>query len=155
MKTLSSGKAYEDYYLRQVGQGLPVFAGASRQRGHGIGNLMKGLWRTATPLLAKAGKQALKTGVSVVASGLINPKSNKKKTKPNGWNASSVRTPVRRRSVSKTKKKSPSPRARQNALSANNFRMFSPLNKQTGSGRVTRKKRKTQRRSSRKRDIFQ
>ena len=30
---------FEDYYVRQVSEGLPVFVGARVQRGHGQGSL--------------------------------------------------------------------------------------------------------------------
>jgi hypothetical protein len=48
--------AYEDYYLQQVGHGLPVFVGARVQRGHGIGNVLGGVFRQAVPLLTKGAK---------------------------------------------------------------------------------------------------
>ena len=64
-----SQKWYDDYYMQQVGSGLPVFAGVPRQRGHGIGNVLSGLIRVATPLLKKGavalGKQAAKTGMQI------------------------------------------------------------------------------------------
>ena len=144
-----SGKPYEDYYLQQAGSGLPAFAGSSFQRGHGVGNLLKGLWRYATPLLKKAGKQALKTGVSVVASGIMNPTSGKKNNAPRRRKSKSV-TP---RST-----KTPTPRTRKAYLARMNFKPFSPLNSQTGSGSVRRRKRKPVKRSGKKRtkscDIF-
>lgn len=71
-------KAYENYYLRQVGQGMPVFEGANLQRGYGLGGILSGLLRSAVPLLkpllrqgAKAlGKHAMKTGVSIAQDAL-------------------------------------------------------------------------------------
>ncbi len=63
------GKAYENYYLHQVGHGVPVFEGVNLQRGYGLGGILGGLLRSAVPLLkqgAKAlGKQVLKTGVGI------------------------------------------------------------------------------------------
>ncbi len=35
---------YEDYYLRQSGDGLPVFHGSRGQRGHGIGSVLGGFF---------------------------------------------------------------------------------------------------------------
>ena len=35
----SRSLAYEDYYVRHVGEGLPVFVGARVQRGHGLGSV--------------------------------------------------------------------------------------------------------------------
>ena len=55
---------------RQIGRGIPVFRGATMQRGHGLGSLVKGLFRTATPLLKKGaialGKEALSTGLNIM-----------------------------------------------------------------------------------------
>lgn len=60
---------YDEYYLNQAGNGLPVFIGTKVQRGHGIGNLLSGLFRAATPLLKKGamalGKHALRTGMQI------------------------------------------------------------------------------------------
>ena len=50
----------------QRGHGMPVFSGAAYQRGYGLGRVMKNVMRLATPVLKKAGKQALKRGLSVV-----------------------------------------------------------------------------------------
>ena len=55
-----------------------MFYGARSQKGHGVGNLLKGLWRHATPLLKDAGRQALKTGLTVVTKGILKPKGGKK-----------------------------------------------------------------------------
>lgn len=63
--------SYEDYYVSQAGSGLSVFAGARRQRGHG---LMGGLLRMAAPLvkqgvqtlLKKGARHALQTGLRVL-----------------------------------------------------------------------------------------
>ena len=61
---------YEHYYLQQVGHGLPVFHGSSAQRGHGLGNILGALFRSAVPLLKRGaktlGKEALRTGVEIV-----------------------------------------------------------------------------------------
>ena len=58
---------YGDYYATQAGSGLPVFAGARMQRGHGIGSVLGGLFRSAVPLLKRGvstlGKQALRSGL--------------------------------------------------------------------------------------------
>ena len=67
---------YEAYYLDQSGNGIPVFSGGRGQRGHGLGSLLGGLFRSAMPMikrgLATFGKHALKTGLEIandVASG--------------------------------------------------------------------------------------
>ena len=73
------------------GRGMPVYAGAAYQRGHGLGRVMKNMIRHATPILKQAGSQALKTGISVLAQGVLGnhkqttpqrrkPTKNKKKT---------------------------------------------------------------------------
>lgn len=67
-------RAFVDHYTTQMGGGLPVFAGAPMQRGHGLGNVFRGLARVALPLLKKGatrlGKQALKTGVKIAGDAL-------------------------------------------------------------------------------------
>ena len=55
-----TGEAFKDYYLNQVGNGMPVFVGAAGQRGHGLGNILRGLFRIATPLIKTIGSSALK-----------------------------------------------------------------------------------------------
>jgi hypothetical protein len=61
--------AYEDYYSKQSGSGMPVFQGARTQRGHGLGSILSGFFRSAWPLIqtgAKAfGKQVLRTGLQI------------------------------------------------------------------------------------------
>ena len=60
---------YEDYYIQQSGSGLPVFQGSRGQRGHGLGSMLSGLFRSAVPMikrgLATFGKHALKTGLEI------------------------------------------------------------------------------------------
>ena len=53
------------------GRGMPVYAGAAYQKGHGLGRVMKNIMRHATPILKQAGSQALKTGISVLAKGVL------------------------------------------------------------------------------------
>lgn len=60
---------YETYYLDQSGNGLPVFVGYKGQKGHGLGNVLGGLFRKAMPMIKKGlttfGKHALKTGLEI------------------------------------------------------------------------------------------
>ena len=67
----STRGAYEDYYLRQSGSGLSVFQGSRGQRGHGLGSMLSGLFRSAVPMikrgLATFGKHALKTGLEIAS----------------------------------------------------------------------------------------
>jgi len=62
---------YEDYYLNQSGNGLSVFQGSRGQRGHGLGSMLSGLFRSAVPMikrgLATFGKHALKTGLEIAS----------------------------------------------------------------------------------------
>ena len=62
---------YEDYYIRQSGSGLPVFQGSRGQRGHGLGSMLSGLFRSAVPMLKRGlatfGKHALKTGLEIAS----------------------------------------------------------------------------------------
>lgn len=63
-------QSFNQYYLNQVGSGLPYYSGSTGlQRGHGLGGLIGSLFRTAMPLLKKGaaavGRQALQTGVEI------------------------------------------------------------------------------------------
>jgi hypothetical protein len=67
----ASRAMFEDYYMRQQngGGGMPVFSGARMQKGHGLGNILRGLFRKIVPFIqrnAKAvGTRALKTGMEI------------------------------------------------------------------------------------------
>ena len=67
-------KAPPHIFHRQTGSGIPVFKGAVIQRGHGLGSLVKGLFKSAAPLLKKGalalGKEAMNTGFNVVQDAL-------------------------------------------------------------------------------------
>ena len=60
---------YEDYYVSQSGSGMPCYQGARGQRGHGLGSMLSGLFRSAMPMvksgLAAVGRQALRTGAQI------------------------------------------------------------------------------------------
>jgi len=60
---------YEDYYASQSGSGVPIYQGSPGQRGHGLGSMLSGLFRSAMPMIKRGlaffGKQALKTGLEV------------------------------------------------------------------------------------------
>ena len=74
----------EDYYKTQVGSGLPHFSGSKYQKGHGIGNMLKSVMKTAIPLLKKSGKEIgknlLSTGMDI-ANDVISGKSIKDSSK--------------------------------------------------------------------------
>ena len=66
----ASKHMYETYYADQSGgNGMPYFAGSRGQRGHGLGSLLGGLFRSAMPMikrgLAAFGKHALRTGLTI------------------------------------------------------------------------------------------
>jgi len=66
----ASRHMYEDYYSRQVGGEMPVFAGSRYQRGHGLGSVLGGFFRRfIVPLFKTHGKtlalDALRTGMNV------------------------------------------------------------------------------------------
>jgi len=66
----ASRHMYEDYYSRQVGGEMPVFAGSRYQHGHGLGSVLGGFFRRfIVPLFKTHGKtlalDALRTGMNV------------------------------------------------------------------------------------------
>jgi hypothetical protein len=63
----SSSDIYRQYYLNQAGHGMPVFQGSRGQRGHGIGSVLGGLFRSGLPLLKRAGKQVLKSASNIIS----------------------------------------------------------------------------------------
>ena len=68
---------YERYYHNQCGLGadLPMYGGVPMQRGHGLGNILRGVFKAAVPIVMpllkrgaqKLGNVALNTGKNVVA----------------------------------------------------------------------------------------
>jgi hypothetical protein len=86
-------KAYQDYYIHQVGKGYPVFARRRYQRGHGLGSNFGGLFKAAMPLLKKGAKtlgcEALKTGLNIagdVVQGRNIKQTGKSRLKSTGQN---------------------------------------------------------------------
>jgi len=80
---------YEDYYSRQVGGEIPVFAGSRYQRGHGLGSVLGGIFRRfVVPLFTTHGKtlalDALKTGMDV-AEDVLGGKDNFKESVKNAF----------------------------------------------------------------------
>ena len=63
---------YTDYYVQQSGTGIPIYHGAHTQRGHGLGSILSGLFRSAFPLLKRGlsflGKKALSKGAEIVGN---------------------------------------------------------------------------------------
>ena len=67
----ASRNMYEDYYTNQDGGEMPVFVGTRRQRGHGLGSMLSGLFRTVVmPFLNRNSGalvgNVLKTGAEMV-----------------------------------------------------------------------------------------
>ena len=60
---------YEDYYMNQSENGVNVFQGSRGQRGHGLGSMLSGLFRSAMPMLKRGlaifGRHALRTGAEI------------------------------------------------------------------------------------------
>ena len=52
----ASRALYEDYYTMQSGGEVPVFYGARTQRGHGLGSILGGFFRSALPFLSSGAK---------------------------------------------------------------------------------------------------
>ena len=137
----------------QRGGSMPVFAGAAYQRGYGVGRVMKNMLREATPLLKQAGKQAVKTGLSVVASGILGKRRRRARPIGAGGDAPAAR-PARaaRRRRPAAARARPAPAVRPRAARVAPPRRAGPVRaatrSQTGSGKVRRRKRKVAR------DIF-
>ena len=49
-------KAYENYYLSQVGHAMPYFAGARVQQGYGLGNQFSSIAKSVLSLVKKGAK---------------------------------------------------------------------------------------------------
>ena len=53
VKYCCDAMANENYYLSQVGHGMPYFAGARVQQGYGLGNLFSSIAKSVLPLVKK------------------------------------------------------------------------------------------------------
>jgi hypothetical protein len=75
---------YEDYYMTQSGNGLPIFEGYRGQRGHGLGSILSGFFRSAFPIFKRGlslfGREALRTGAKI-ATDVANGQSLQDSTK--------------------------------------------------------------------------
>jgi len=81
----ASRDLYEEYYSRQNGGEIPVFAGRRFQRGHGLGSILSGFFRQLVlPFFKAHGKHilanTLKTGMEV-ADDVLEGKSVKESVK--------------------------------------------------------------------------
>ena len=61
-----TGRGFTDYYVNQAGNGVSIYSGSTMQRGHGLGSILKGLLRVATPLIKTVGKQALRKSAPIL-----------------------------------------------------------------------------------------
>ena len=81
---------YKEYYVHQVGSGLPVFTGSSYQKGYGLGGTFRRFFKWVIPLLSKhtipiaknVGKELVK-GVSNVALDTLEGKNFEDSAKQN------------------------------------------------------------------------
>lgn len=111
-----TGEGFKDHYLRQIGHGLPAFSGGSMQRGYGMGNILRGLFkfalpiakmvgkktlRSGMPILKKVGKKALKRGFDVAVKEMTNPKQPR---------ASQIIGSTLKHVAKKTRRKTPKPK---------------------------------------------
>ena len=144
----------------QSGHGMPVFSGARYQRGYGLGHVVKGLYRSAVPLLKKAGTRALKSGVETIVSGILSPKAKPRVRiavrdgKRTGWTTKRKKVAAKTRKMSNRRKRVTTPRSstRKARLKAANFKGFSPI--QSGSGKLRKRSKKKMKRVVRMKDIF-
>ena len=64
----SSRRMYLEHYA-QSGYGVPVFVGYRGQRGHGLGSILSGFFRSALPIIRRGlgifGREALSTGSKI------------------------------------------------------------------------------------------
>ena len=81
----ASRDLYEEYYARQNGGEIPVFAGSRFQRGHGLGSILGGFFRRLVLPFFKTNAKgmlanAVKTGLEV-ADDVLEGQSFKESTK--------------------------------------------------------------------------
>ena len=79
-KYCCDSQAHQNYYLNQVGHGLPYFRGARYQQGYDIGNIFSSIAKTVLPLAKSEsktiGKQVLCSRVGF-ASDVLSGKNAK------------------------------------------------------------------------------
>ena len=77
----SNGKLFDRYYSNQAGSGggVDVFRGTRMQKGHGLGGLFRGLFKSAMPLLKsgmKAAAPMLKRGAKTLGKQVLDSGMN-------------------------------------------------------------------------------
>ena len=65
----ASSKMYMDHYAQSGRGGIPIFVGYPGQRGHGLGSILSGFFRSALPIIKRGlgifGREALRTGAKI------------------------------------------------------------------------------------------
>ena len=64
----ASQHLFNQYYTRQQkgGADFPVYVGRVRQRGHGIGDIFRGIWRFLFPAIKTIAPHAMRAGANFV-----------------------------------------------------------------------------------------
>jgi hypothetical protein len=59
---------FDQYYSRQQkgGGDIPVYIGRARQRGHGLGDIFRSIWRFFVPAVKSLAPHALRAGANIV-----------------------------------------------------------------------------------------
>jgi len=67
---------YKTYYEKQCGSGLPVFHGSKYQRGYGLGNIFRSLFRWIAPVLKTHAIPAFKEGAKTIGTEAVRTFAN-------------------------------------------------------------------------------
>ena len=116
-------KLQHDYYVNQAGRGLPHFAGAAYQRGHGLGTMISGFLRSTMPLLPEQFMKTLKrkalTAGLGVASDVMSGKKLKTSIKERAQQSIGIKTPTQKKPIKRRapRKSVSSPPAKRRATS--------------------------------------
>ena len=70
----ATGKDFEQHFVNQLGEGMPVFSGPRTQRGYGLGHVLRHMGKSAVPIIKHAGKEAIKRGIETVVEDLTGSK---------------------------------------------------------------------------------
>lgn len=64
----ASRHLFDQYYTQQQrgGGDFPVYVGRMRQRGHGIGDIFRSIWRFISPAVKSLAPHALRAGANIV-----------------------------------------------------------------------------------------
>ena len=67
---------YDDYYMQQIGSGLPVFKGSRYQKGMGLGSMFRSFFRCILPVFKTHALPAIKSGAKAVGSEAVRSVAN-------------------------------------------------------------------------------